>query len=103
MLPSVFHRRHANPSPKRTDETGGIANSDRIASFGDARVSLQQEPNESTLGPSLDDQYTAAVFYRIPMTQHVAITPSVEYIKDQALNPKHDSIWIAGIRVRIAL
>jgi porin len=61
------------------------------------------EPNESSFGPGLDDQYTAEVFYRIPVTQQVAITPSIEYIKDPALNPNNDSIWIGGVRVRLAL
>jgi porin len=61
------------------------------------------EPNESSFGPGLDDQYTAEVFYRIPVTQQIAITPSIEYLKDPALNPEHDSIWIAGVRVRLAL
>jgi porin len=61
------------------------------------------EPNESSFGPGLDDQYTAEVFYRIPVTQQIAITPSIEYIKDPALNPDNDSIWIAGVRVRLAL
>jgi porin len=61
------------------------------------------EPNESSFGPGLDDQYTAEVFYRIPVTQQIAITPSIEYIKDPALNLDNDSIWIAGVRVRIAL
>mgnify|MGYP001822823376 FL=1 len=61
------------------------------------------EPNESSFGPGLDDQYTAEVFYRIPVTQQFAITPSIEYIKDPALNPEYDSIWVAGVRARLAL
>jgi porin len=61
------------------------------------------EPNESSFGPGLDDQYTAEVFYRIPVTQQLAVTPSIEYIKDPALNPNNDSVWIAGVRVRLAL
>jgi porin len=61
------------------------------------------EPNESSFGSGLDDQYTAEVFYRIPVTQQIAITPSIEYIKDPALNPDNDSIWVGGLRVRVAL
>jgi porin len=61
------------------------------------------EPNESNFGSGLDDQYTLEVFYRIPVTQQIAITPSVEYLKDPALNLEDDSVWIAGIRARIAL
>ncbi len=61
------------------------------------------EPNESSFGPGLDHQWTVETFYRIPVTQQIAIMPSIEYLKDPALNPEHDSLWIAGIRVRIAL
>jgi porin len=61
------------------------------------------EPNESSFGKGLDDQYTVEVFYRIPLTQQIAITPGVEYLKDPALDPEDDSVWIAGIRARVAL
>jgi porin len=61
------------------------------------------EPNESSFGPGLDDQRTVEAFYRIPITQQIAITPSIAYLKDPALNPEHSSIWIAEVRVRIAL
>lgn len=61
------------------------------------------EPNESTFAPDLDDQYTVEAFYRFQLTQQFAITPSVEYLKNPALNPTDDSIWVWGIRGRIAL
>ena len=38
------------------------------------------EPNESSFGPDLKNQYTVEAFYRIPLTQQIAITPSVEYL-----------------------
>jgi len=61
------------------------------------------EPNESSFGSGLDDQYTVEAFYRIPVTQQIAITPSVEYIKDPALNTEYDSLWVFGLRARLAL
>lgn len=61
------------------------------------------EPNESTFGRDLGDQYTVEVFYRIPVTQQIAITPSVEYLKNPALNPRDDSTWAVGVRARLAL
>ena len=61
------------------------------------------EPNESTLVPGLDDQYTVEVFYRVQFTERFAITPDVEYLKNPALNPDADSIWVFGLRVRLAL
>ena len=61
------------------------------------------QPNESSFGPGLDDQYTAEAFYRFQLTQQLAVTPSVEYIKNPALNPEDDSIWVIGVRARLAL
>lgn len=61
------------------------------------------QPNETTFGPGLDEQYTVEAFYRIPVTQQVAITPSVEYIKNPALNQADDSVWVFGVRARLAL
>jgi porin len=61
------------------------------------------EPNESSFGPGLDDQYTLEAFYRIPVTQQIALTPSIEYLKDPALNPEDDSLWVIGLRARLAL
>jgi porin len=61
------------------------------------------EPNESSFGPGLDDQWTVEAFYRIPITRQIAITPSVEYLREPALNPDGDNSWVAGLRVRLAL
>jgi porin len=51
----------------------------------------------------LDDQYTAEIFYRLQLTQNLAITPDVQLIIDPALNPQESSIWVFGIRARLAL
>jgi porin len=50
----------------------------------------------------LDDQYTAELFYRLQLTQNVAITPDVQLIIDPALNPDEDNIWVFGLRARLA-
>lgn len=60
-------------------------------------------PSPLTIAPGLDDQYTAEVFYRFMLSKHFAITPDLQYIKDPALNPDDDSIWIAGVRARLTL
>lgn len=60
-------------------------------------------PNESTFGPGLDDQTTAEVFYRFHVAPQFAITPSLQFIKDPALNPEDDSNWVVGVRARLAL
>ena len=60
------------------------------------------EPMASTWGPDLKDQYTLEVFYRIQLWKQLAITPDVQYIKDPALNPVEDSLWVFGLRARLA-
>jgi porin len=61
------------------------------------------EPNEDTWGPGLPDQYTAELFYRWQISKAIAVTPDLQYIKNSALNPDADSIWVFGIRARLAL
>jgi porin len=61
------------------------------------------QPNETTFGPGLDEQYTVEAFYRIPMTRQFAITPSVEYIKNPALNQTDDPVWVSGGGAGLAL
>jgi porin len=60
------------------------------------------EPNETTFGPGLDDQWAAEVFYRIPAGKRVALTADVQYISDPALNTTESSIWMFNLRGRIA-
>jgi porin len=60
-------------------------------------------PSDTAVAPGLDDQYTAELFYRIQLSQSLAITPDIQLIIDPALNPDDDSIFVAGLRVRLAL
>jgi len=59
-------------------------------------------PNENTWGPGLDDQQTLEVFYRIQLWKEIAVTPDIQYIRNPALNPVDDSLWVYGLRVRLA-
>ena len=61
------------------------------------------QPNESTFVPGLDDQVTMESFYRFQLTQQFALTPTVQYLKNPALNPVDDSLWVLGLRMRFAL
>jgi len=61
------------------------------------------EPNENTFVPGLPDQKTLEIFYRFPLTEQFVLTPDIQYIKDPALNPTEDSIWVIGLRARLAL
>jgi len=61
------------------------------------------QPNEDTWGPGLRDQYTAELFYRWQISKAIAVTPDLQYIRNPALDPDANSIWVFGLRVRGAL
>jgi porin len=60
------------------------------------------EPNESSFGPGLDDQYAIEMFYRINISDQLVITPDIQLIKDPAQNPAESTIWMFGLRARLA-
>jgi porin len=60
------------------------------------------EPNETSFG-DLDDQYTTELFWRYQLTTELAVTPSIQYIKDPALNPNENSLWAFGLRARLVM
>lgn len=60
------------------------------------------KPNEISF-EGADDQYTLELFWRYQLTNELAITPSLQYIKDPALNPEEDSLWAYGLRLRVVL
>lgn len=60
-------------------------------------------PSETGVGPGLDDQYTAELFYRLQLSQNFALTPDVQLLIDPALTPEQSSIWVFGLRARLAL
>jgi porin len=59
-------------------------------------------PNQTSFAGA-DDQYTTELFWRYQLTTELAFTPSIQYIKDPALNPDENSLWAFGFRVRLAL
>ena len=61
------------------------------------------EVNENTFAPGLKDQKSLEVYYRFQLTEQFALTPDIQYIKDPPLNPTADSLWIVGLRARLAL
>lgn len=58
------------------------------------------KPNETSFG-DLDDQLSTELFWRYHLTKQVAVTPSVQYINNPALNPDTNNMWIMGIRARL--
>ncbi|MGI9264730.1 MAG: carbohydrate porin, partial [Gammaproteobacteria bacterium] len=51
---------------------------------------------------SLSNQTTIESFWRFQFSQGFAITPSLQLLLDPALNPEEDSVWIFGLRARLA-
>jgi porin len=60
------------------------------------------KPNQTSF-EGADDQFTSELFWRYQLTKELAVTPSVQYIKDPALNQDKDSLWAFGLRLRVAL
>lgn len=61
------------------------------------------QPNEDTFGVKLDDQLTLEAFRRWQLTEGLEITPSVQFIRNPALNPEDNNIVMLGIRFRASL
>ncbi|SDE62209.1 porin [Ruegeria marina] len=57
-------------------------------------------PNDTTFGPNLRDQYTLEVFQQWQLTEGLELTPSVQIIKNPALNPNKDTVALFGLRFR---
>ena len=57
-------------------------------------------PNDGTFGTSLDDQYTAEIFYRAQVFEFLQVTPSIQFLVDPALNPDEDFVAVFGLRTR---
>ena len=51
---------------------------------------------------SFKNQTTIEAFWRFQFSQSLAITPSLQVLLDPALNPDEDSVYIFGVRARLA-
>lgn len=62
------------------------------------------QPNESTWGSSsLRDQYTFETFGRVMLASEIALTPTLQFIVNPALNPDVSATVVFGVRARLAL
>jgi len=52
---------------------------------------------------SLRDQYSTEFFYRFQFSENLALTPSLQWLVDPALNPEEDQVWVLGLRARLTL
>ncbi len=59
------------------------------------------QPNETTFGPGLDDQYTVELFTRLQVLRNFQLTPDIQYIRNPALNPEANESWVFGLRARL--
>lgn len=59
------------------------------------------QPNETSFGPGLRDQYTFELFYRLQFSPRFEITPDIQYLINPALNTAETSIIVGGVRGRI--
>jgi porin len=56
--------------------------------------------------PNIDnvkDQYTAELFYRVNLTEHFELTPSVQMIVNPTFNPNENIVGYFGFRGRVTL
>lgn len=50
----------------------------------------------------LPEQITTEAFYRWQIAQNLAVTPSVQWLVDPALNEEDDEVWLVGLRLRMS-
>ena len=50
---------------------------------------------------ALREQITSEIFYRATLAQNLAITPSVQWVKNPAATTAFDDVLTAGVRVRV--
>ena len=94
-----------------TEDSGSLLENSFIVGIGYQPVPMRGviglgfnwgKPNQTSFDGA-DDQYTTELFWRYQLTSEVAVTPSIQYIKDPALNQEENSLWAYGLRVRVAL
>jgi porin len=51
---------------------------------------------------TLSDQTTVEAFWRFQFSRNFAITPHLQLLKDPALNPADDQVWVYGVRMRLS-
>jgi porin len=61
------------------------------------------QPNATTWGEGLDDQISFELFWRWFLGEQLALTPDLQYLINPAVNPDEDSVWMFGVRGRLAM
>ena len=90
---------------------GGWSDGDAALLDGQVSAGVGKQFRERDLGgvglswgspsdPDLRDQWTTEVFYRVQLG-NLAITPSVQFIANPALNADEDQLFVASLRGRV--
>jgi porin len=90
-----------NASLMKTDVTGGLGilidtNGRAANDVLGVAVSWGNPSNAA-----LREQITSEIFYRFTLVQNVAITPSIQWVKNPAATTAFDEVLTAGIRLRV--
>jgi porin len=77
-----------------------------------AGVGYQPVPMRGVIGAGVNwgkpngggsNQISSELFWRYQLTKEIALTPSLQYIHNPALNPTEDNLFAFGLRVRVVL
>jgi porin len=60
-------------------------------------------PSDKTYAGRLDDEAVIEASYLWQLTANTSLLGDIQYIADPAQNPEEDAIWVAGLRLRVAL
>lgn len=60
-------------------------------------------PSEETYGPDLDDEAVLEASYLWQLTANTSLLGDLQFISNPALNREESSLWVGGLRLRIAL
>jgi carbohydrate-selective porin OprB len=92
---------------------GGGAAAEESLAFGVARRMAFQDwltigagwnkPSERTHGDQLRSEAVIEVSYVWQLTANTSLMPDIQLIFDPANSPTEDKVWVAGIRLRVAL
>lgn len=94
-----------------TEDSGSLLEKSLTAGIGYQPVPMRGviglglnwgKPNQTSFDGA-DDQYTTELYWRYQLTQELALTPSLQYINNPALNADEDSLWVFGMRTRVVL
>ncbi len=61
------------------------------------------DPSKKTHGKTLGDEYVFETSYRFQLTPTLSIMPDLQLLKDPAMNPREDYVWVGSLRANIAL